>query len=342
MPFKNEHASRQTDPQQYKDFRRYQPKGFPKGVSVILGIDDKGKTEIQSIRANKDDMSPSEFKQWLKEHDFKDEVEEAQLEKGNYFATWIPFTTLAKAKKDNDEPEIMDDNVGMIAGIVSTDDMDFEGEKINQSGLDWSYFLNNGWFNHEHRPGPEAVLGHPTKIEKVDDHKTRVEGKLYLSKPLAKECYDTAVAMQKAGGERCLGFSIEGKVTLRDPIQPKKVLKANVINVAITSHPVNPNTNLEIIAKSMNVGYQEAAIPDADASMSSLVEQSLAQKVSSATYGANNKAPKKENRMISKEALKNKLKEHFSDYTNEELERLLKLVMESAKNKSQEKLRDYE
>jgi hypothetical protein len=340
MPFKNEHASRQTDPQQYKEFRRYQPKGFPKGVSVILGIDDKGKTEIQSIRANKDDMSPSEFKQWLKAHDFKDEVEEAQLEKGNYFATWIPFTTLAKAKKD-DEQDIMDDSVGMIAGIVSTDDMDFEGEKINQSGLDWSYFLKNGWFNHEHRPGPEAVLGHPTKIEKVDDHKTRVEGKLYLSKPLAKECYDTAVAMQKAGGERCLGFSIEGKITLRDPIQPKKVLKANVINVAITSHPVNPNTNLEVIAKSMSIGYQEATIPDADASMSALVEQSLEQKVSNATYGNTDKKTPKEQRMISKEAL-TKLKEHFSDYTNEELERLMSLIIESAKNKSQEKLRDYE
>lgn len=341
MPFKNEHASRQTDPQQYKEFRRYQPKGFPKGISVILGIDDKGKTEIQSIRANKDDMSPSEFKQWLKDHDFKDEVEEAQLEKGNYFATWIPFTTLSKAKKD-DEQDIMDDSVGMIAGIVSTDDMDFEGEKINQSGLDWSYFLKNGWFNHEHRPGPEAVLGHPTKIEKVDDHKTRVEGKLYLSKPLAKECYDTAVAMQKAGGERCLGFSIEGKITLRDPIQPKKVLKANVINVAITSHPVNPNTNLEVIAKSMSIGYQEATIPDADASMSALVEQSLEQKVSNATYGNTDKKNTNQKRMISKEALKNKLKEHFSDYTNEELERLMNLIIESAKNKSQEKLRDYE
>ncbi len=341
MPFKNEHASRQTDPQQYKEFRRYQPKGFPKGVSVILGIDDKGKTETQSIRANKDDMSPSEFKQWLKDHDFKDEVEEAQLEKGNYFATWIPFTTLSKAKKD-DEQDIMDDSVGMIAGIVSTDDMDFEGEKINQSGLDWSYFLKNGWFNHEHRPGPEAVLGHPTKIEKVDDHKTRVEGKLYLSKPLAKECYDTAVAMQKAGGERCLGFSIEGKITLRDPIQPKKVLKANVINVAITSHPVNPNTNLEVIAKSMSIGYQEATIPDADASMSALVEQSLEQKVSNATYGNTDKKNTNQKRMISKEALKNKLKEHFSDYTNEELERLMNLIIESAKNKSQEKLRDYE
>jgi hypothetical protein len=341
MPFKNEHASRQTDPQQYKEFRRYQPKGFPKGVSVILGIDDKGKTEIQSIRANKDDMSPSEFKQWLKDHDFKDEVEEAQLEKGNYFATWIPFTTLSKAKKD-DEQDIMDDSVGMIAGIVSTDDMDFEGEKINQSGLDWSYFLKNGWFNHEHRPGPEAVLGHPTKIEKVDDHKTRVEGKLYLSKPLAKECYDTAVAMQKAGGERCLGFSIEGKITLRDPIQPKKVLKANVINVAITSHPVNPNTNLEVIAKSMSIGYQEATIPDADASMSALVEQSLEQKVSNATYGNTDKKNTNQKRMISKDALKNKLKEHFSDYTNEELERLMNLIIESAKNKSQEKLRDYE
>ena len=31
MPFPNEHAARQTEPEQYDEFRRYTPKGAPAG-----------------------------------------------------------------------------------------------------------------------------------------------------------------------------------------------------------------------------------------------------------------------------------------------------------------------
>jgi len=337
MPFKNEHAARQTEPSQYKEFRRYTPKGFPAGITTILGIDADGKTEIQSLRADKDKFTPSEFKKWLKDHDFNDDVEEAQIEKG-FFATWIPLNAMKKASDDPTQ----DNTKGFIAGIVSTDDVDFEGERILQDGLDWSYFKKHGWFNYEHQPGAAAVLGHPTKIERIDEKSTRVEGCLYLDKPLAKDCYETAIAMEKAGGERSLGFSIEGKVVLRDPMNPKKVLKANVINVAVTAHPVNPNTNLEVIAKSMgaDVGYQEASIPDADASMSALVEQSLEGKMSNSSYGKDKKA--KTGKTMTKTKLKDMLSEHFSNFSSDELERLANLLMQAAKNRSQVKPREYD
>jgi hypothetical protein len=150
---------------------------------------------------------------------------------------------------------------------------------------------------------------------------------------LAKECYDTAVAIKKANANRNLGFSIEGVVQMRDPQNKKRVLKAKVLNVAVTSAPVNPNTNLELIARSMNasMGYQEPAIPDADASLSALVQQSIDKKLSSATYGQ--KETKK--KMITKSSLKDMLKDHFSNCSNEELEHIASLLMEQAKKKKQ-------
>lgn len=288
MPYPNEHTARQSDSANYDEFRRFKPDNVPNGLEMILGI--KGdKSEIQSIRADADKMSPAQFKTWLEEHKFSvDELEEATRKSFDAFARWVPMTLQKASDTEEDSEEI---TKAMIGGICSTSDMDFEGETIEQGGLDWDYFLNHGWFNHEHQQGTANVLGHPTKIEPVGDNKTRVEGVLYLDKKLGQEIYETARAMQKAGGERSLGFSVEGQVLMRDPTQPKRVLKARVLNVAITSAPVNPHTNLELIARSMGavVGYQSPSIPDADASMSALVQQSLNERLSSATYGADSK-----------------------------------------------------
>lgn len=281
MPFPNEHAARQTDPDKYDEFRRFTPKGAPKGLSMILGLKD-GVSEVQSVRAKADEMTPSAFRQWLKENDFEHgDIEEATQKSFQGFARWVPLSldTLSKAESD-DEPQSVE-----IGGVCSTDDLDFEGETIAQDGIDWSYFLRHGWFNHEHEQGPSAVLGHPVKIEPIDERRTRVEGVLYLGKALGRQIYETALALKKAAAPRSLGFSIEGQVIQRDPTNPKKVLKARVLNVAITSAPVNPHTNLELIARSMtaNIGYQEAVIPDADATLSALAQQSLEGRVSSAT-----------------------------------------------------------
>jgi hypothetical protein len=76
MPYPKEHAARQTDPGQYDRFRRVHPDGFPEGVDAIMGIKE-GKSEIQTLRFDKDKWSPSEAKKWLKEHGFKTTLEEA-------------------------------------------------------------------------------------------------------------------------------------------------------------------------------------------------------------------------------------------------------------------------
>lgn len=328
MPYTNEHAARQTDPALYDEFRRFTPSNAD-GVSMILGIKDD-RSEIQSVRADADKLTPSQFREWLEAHDLDaSTLEEATRKSFDAFSRWVPLELdpMSKGQDEDDAP-----SKAMIGGICSTRDMDLEGETIEQDGLEWDYFLANGWFNHEHQQGAGAVLGHPVKIEQVDEDRTRVEGVLYLDKQLGRDVYETAVAMQKAGGDRSLGFSVEGQVLLRDPLKPKRVLKARVLNVAITAMPINPHTNLELIARSMgaSIGYQEPVIPDADAAMSALVQQSLDRAVSSATYGDE---PRVYTRDEVKELLRGKL-----GAADRELDELVDKLMKLAKNNTGVKL----
>jgi len=80
MPFPNEHAARQTDPGQYKEFRRSHPKDFPAGIDVIWGIKGEGAnrtSEIQSLRFDKTKWTPDAAKKWLKDNGFKTTLEVA-------------------------------------------------------------------------------------------------------------------------------------------------------------------------------------------------------------------------------------------------------------------------
>jgi len=327
MPYTNEHTARQRDPAQYDGLRRFTPRGAPDGLTMILGISGDS-SEIQSIRGDADKLTPAQFREWVTSHDFDaSQIEEATRKSLDAFSRWIPLALDPIVKGGEEEEEEI--SKAMIAGICSTRDMDLEGEVIEQDGLDWSYFLANGWFNHEHQQGAGAVLGHPVRVEQIDDNSTRVEGVLYLDKQLGRDVYETAVAMQKAGGDRSLGFSVEGQVTMRDPSNLKRVLKARVLNVAITAHPVNPHTNLELIARSIGatVGYQEGAIPDADASLSALAQQSLDERASSATYS---ESP----RRVSRDQIRALLAQRMPEIDDSEVDRLVSQLMRLAREKS--------
>jgi hypothetical protein len=169
-----------------------------------------------------------------------------------------------------------DENIAKIAGVISTDEIDLQGESVKQDGLDFTYFLKKGCFNYEHKAGAENMLGYPTKVRQRKGY-TEVEGVLLLDKPKAQDIYQTAQALRKAGRQRTLGFSIEGQVLERDSMKPQLVTKARVINCAITSNPINPNTSLELIKSIMalkGVGYQTPSQIDSNG-ISALVPQQL-------------------------------------------------------------------
>ncbi len=206
------------------------------------------------------------------------------IEQRDYFSKWVPFEVM-KGERNPANGGDSEPVTGRIGGIISSAAEDFQGEELNQDGLDWSYFLKHGWFNYEHQPGPENVLGHPETVTKCTARgrpATRVEGVLYLHNDRARRIYENARAIQKAQAPRSIGFSVEGKVLQR---LGKKVMKARVLNVAVTAHPVNPDGRLEVLEKAMaNIGYQHPATPAVGAPLSALVPQSLADTPSEATF----------------------------------------------------------
>lgn len=78
MPFANEHRARQSSPDQFDDFRRTKPSGFPAGVEAVEGIKKDGGSETQSIVFDAAQWDVARSKQWLTDHDLSSaEFEEA-------------------------------------------------------------------------------------------------------------------------------------------------------------------------------------------------------------------------------------------------------------------------
>lgn len=144
-----------------------------------------------------------------------------------------------------------------IAGIISTEHKDQQGEVVLQRGLDFGTFLKNGWINDNHSRDTAGVIGYPISVERTTHEgksATRMEGYL-LPKgedpehDYASKIWNLANSLQKT--DRRLGFSIEGKVHRRAGRDGKVIAEALVRNVAVTNAPVNASTGLDVIAKSM-------------------------------------------------------------------------------------------
>lgn len=154
-----------------------------------------------------------------------------------------------------------------IGGICSTDDLDRQAEKILQDGMDFEPFLKSGWFNDNHDPSTDAVVGYPigASYRAMGMRKGwHVEGYMLDGHPRADSLWMLANALQKT--DRRLGFSVEGGVTARDPKNPAIIRKAIVREVAITRCPVNTHTALHVLAKSLSAG-SAMPIPTAPASV---------------------------------------------------------------------------
>ena len=158
-----------------------------------------------------------------------------------------------------------DDNPLRIGGIATTDELDQQGEEIVQSGLDFSPFLNRGWFNDNHGQKVTDVVGYPTGAKFVRKGSSLpngrranrngwwVEGYL-VNTPKGRELHQLAGALE--GTPRQLGFSIEGSIAERDRANRARVTKAVVKNVAVTHCPVNVGTEMYALAKALTAGSE--------------------------------------------------------------------------------------
>jgi hypothetical protein len=177
------------------------------------------------------------------------------LQSSGDFLAWLPadITVSAPITKSGNNGEAK--MLAPISGVASSEAADADEDEIDQAGLDWSFCLTKGIFTYEHPVDIARLAGYPEKVEQIrlssGKLATRVSGQLYLNRPFGKLVYDTQKAMAEAGGRRTLGFSIEGRV-LPGGRKGKRVTKAQVLSIAISPVPKNPDTWMDIAASMFN------------------------------------------------------------------------------------------
>lgn len=147
-----------------------------------------------------------------------------------------------------------------IGGIATLETKDRQGEVILARGVDFSDFVQNGWFNDNHSKNTTDILGYPEKAkffrknEQLPNGEVStaaghwVEGYL-LNTPGADKVWELGRALAQT--KRRLGFSVEGRIEKRTGPFQKTIARALVRNVAITNCPVNSGARMEILAKSL-------------------------------------------------------------------------------------------
>ena len=151
------------------------------------------------------------------------------------FDFWVPITK-AKTKEDG--------SLRVIEGIASTPHIDLQNETVDQSGIDFKYFLNHGYFNWDHKPGSENKIGEPWEC-KVTPNGLYVKGIIYKGKKVADNVWEHIQTLSSnSDSKRKVGFSLQGKTVRRNG---KSILKCWIQDVAITTAPINHNTYLDIV-----------------------------------------------------------------------------------------------
>lgn len=131
----------------------------------------------------------------------------------------------------------------IICGPASVPVRDMQGEIVEPSGLDLSYFAKHGRINYDHLKGPDNIIGQPLRW-RVKPEEFYLEALLYRGVPKADACWK----LFEAGAK--LAWSVEGKVIERDSADPTHIVRAYVINVALTPNPVCQET-YATVAKSL-------------------------------------------------------------------------------------------
>jgi hypothetical protein len=159
----------------------------------------------------------------------------------------------------------------IMEGVASDEDTDQQGESLIIKGLNFQPLVRSGVINWDHLKSPEAIIGQPLTAEVQGGCKLFVRGRLYVDHvPQAAAAWRLAKAMEELGGERKLGWSVEGAVLAR---MGRQILKSECRHLALTHQPVNANTFASIV-KSMTT-----------ANAGALVTENLAGRITKVVWG---------------------------------------------------------
>lgn len=153
------------------------------------------------------------------------------------FKAFIPVDIIEKGEKGKDGlPEKL-----LISGVASSmksGKKDKDGHRLNVAGFDYQPFLKGGFFNLEHKGREDYtnIVGEPTNAY-VKDGEFHVEGELYKDNPKAVGIYQLGQILKKSGSTRKIGYSIEGQVAEKNPLDPSDIRRSIITGVALTISP---------------------------------------------------------------------------------------------------------
>jgi hypothetical protein len=227
-----------------------------------------------------------------------------------------------------------------VRGLASTNNLDRQGERILQEGLDLTPIdQKRGVINYDHLSGPENTIGLLDGYTQTNKG-LYIEGRLFKNHTKAKAIYEIMSSLNKADHGR-MGISVEGKIIERDPLNPSVIKKCRINAVALTLNPVNVDTYVDIV-KSMNASQtvefnsieqaQNLEVKSEEPMFTSTQVVSIIEKALAITTG-NALAPNTrtggdalgQEELDSKKKLKNKPKELFKSQMLELLDQLQSL-----------------
>jgi hypothetical protein len=159
------------------------------------------------------------------------------------FKFYVPLD-INKATKD-------EDGSWLLSGVAGDGMADTEKENLDYDAFDTSRMYYVNW---EHGKDPEDVVGVIVN-KNIKKGKIHLTTKLMKDMPKAKGIWTLAKALEKEGFN--LGYSVEGKVLERSPLNKNIVTKAELYGVAICKVPINPRTYAQIVKS-----FQSGAMSD--------------------------------------------------------------------------------
>lgn len=162
------------------------------------------------------------------------------------FKAFIPIDIIEKGEKDKDGlPEKL-----LISGVASSmksGKKDKDGHRLNVDGFNFEPFLKSGFFNLEHKGREDYtnIVGEPTNAY-VKEGEFHVEGQLYRDNPKAVGIYQLGQILKKSGSTRKIGFSIEGHISEKNPLDPSDIQRSVISGVALTISPKCDGTQMLI------------------------------------------------------------------------------------------------
>lgn len=162
---------------------------------------------------------------------------------------WVAFEPVEVVKSSDSDPKKQ--LLGKVRGIATVELPDkVNGDIIDLDTIRTQYLTKSGVFTYEHPRGVINIVGFPSAANIIpyvteDGRKTRaleLEGYMYLNDDLGAAIYYKSKTMKDAGGDRTLGWSLEGPgvVKTADLKQPVRLVRNHEPKaVAICLEPAN-------------------------------------------------------------------------------------------------------